>query len=635
MSGRSVVPNLALALSAGALPAPAAETPPDPERVRAVAAMLPEKPTGVGRPLSDRAAWAELACRPAFRDVIPRAEKLLDEPLPEQPDDLFLDFSRTGNRRRWEQVAFQRRGRVSALALAECLENSGRFLPALEQVVETLCAERTWVFPAHDRSLSNFNGTQTDIDLFSSATAWDLATADYLLGDRLSTATRARIRENVSRRVLEPYRAMFTGQREPNGWLRTTNNWNAVCLAGVTGTALAQVEGQRERAEFVAAAEKYIHNFLRGFTPDGYCSEGLGYWNYGFGHYVLLAETIRQATGGGLDLFALPEVEAPAAFGARIQILGGVSPAFADCAVSARPSAPLMGFLNRRFGLGLPETPEARENLGSLFETAIYAFPNAASEAKPVAAVAGRELRMWFADAGILIGRPAAGSACRMGVALKGGHNAEHHNHNDVGTFVVVLGDRPVLLDPGAETYTARTFSSRRYESQLLNSFGHPVPVVAGKLQRTGEEAQGKVLRTEFTEPADMLVLDLRTAYDCPELKTLERTFVYSREGAGSLTLTDRVEFSAPQSFATALLTRGQWQRRGDGALLLRDGDEALCVEIDTRGEAFDIQVEEIREDAPVRPTRLGLNLARPVATATVTLKITPAPETREAGEVR
>src|SRR5438128_2672998 len=126
MSGRSVVPNLAV--SAGALPAPAVETPPDPERVRALAAMLPEKPTGVGRPLSDRAAWAELARRPAFRDVIPRAERLLAEPLPEQPDELFLDFSRTGNRRRWEQVAFQRRGRVSALALAECLENSGRFL---------------------------------------------------------------------------------------------------------------------------------------------------------------------------------------------------------------------------------------------------------------------------------------------------------------------------------------------------------------------------------------------------------------------------------------------------------------------------------------------------------------------------
>src|SRR5919199_4763167 len=126
MSGPSIVPSLALAPPAEALPDPAATTPPDPERVRVLAAMLPEKPVGVGRPLSDRAAWTELARRPAFRDVIPRAEKLLAEPLPEQPDDLFLDFSRTGNRRRWERVAFQRRGRVSALALAEWMEPGTR-----------------------------------------------------------------------------------------------------------------------------------------------------------------------------------------------------------------------------------------------------------------------------------------------------------------------------------------------------------------------------------------------------------------------------------------------------------------------------------------------------------------------------
>jgi hypothetical protein len=153
------------------------------------------------------------------------------------------------------------------------------------------------------------------------------------------------------------------------------------------------------------------------------------------------------------------------------------------------------------------------------------------------------------------------------------------------------------------------------------------VPVVAGQLQRTGREAQGQVLRTEFTEDADTLVLDLRAAYDCPELKTLERTFVYAREGAGALTLTDRVEFTSPQTFATALLNRGQWQKIDDRTLLLRDGDEVLRVEIDAGGEAFDIRAEEIREDAPVQPTRLGLNLTQPVTAATVTLQITPASE--------
>ena len=40
----------------------------------------------------------------------------------------------------------------------------------------------------------------------------------------------------------------------------------------------------------------------------------------------------------------------------------------------------------------------------------------------------------------------------RLGVALKGGHNAEHHNHNDVGSYVVALAGTTPLLDPGPGT---------------------------------------------------------------------------------------------------------------------------------------------------------------------------------------
>ena len=90
----------------------------------------------------------------------------------------------------------------------------------------------------------------------------------------------------------------------------------------------------------------------------------------------------------------------------------------------------------------------------------------------------------------------------RFGAALKGGTNGEQHNHNDVGSFSVVLGRKMVVCDPGAEVYTARTFSARRYESKVLNSFGHAVPVIAGQLQRTGLAAHAEILRHEFTDDA-------------------------------------------------------------------------------------------------------------------------------------
>ncbi len=601
------------------------------QRIEAVAAMLAERPAGFGKPISDRQAWAKLAKHSAYRRIVPSAEKSLGQPIPEQPDDLFLDFSRTGNRTRWQKVAGQRRGRISPLVLAECLENKGRFLPAFDEIVRAICAERTWVMPAHDRSLRNFNKKAIDIDLASSALAWNLATADYLLADALSAETRRLIRDNVRSRVLAPYEDMVTGKRSKNWWMQTTNNWNAVCLAGVTGAALAQIQSRSERALYVVAAEEHSKNFLRGFTADGYCSEGLGYWNYGFGHYLLLAEVIYQATAGRLDLLAREDVRNPATFGARIEIINGVYPAFADCSVSARPGAGIMHFVSRRYELGLRrwEQGDMVSPSGGLFGAMMYSFPNSASlrpPAKQPAEVLG--LRTWFDKAGVLICRPGESGACRMGVALKGGHNAEHHNHNDVGSYVVVVGKRPVIVDPGAEVYTSRTFSKQRYVSKVLNSYGHSVPRVASTLQKTGKTARGRVVQTAFSDTVDTLVLDLSSAYDVAELRRLVRTFHYSRKDAGSLTVIDEVEFAAPKAFETAIITLGKWKQLGPGSLLIRDGGEAVRVDLEVVGGEFQIDAEEIHEDVKTKslPTRIGVKLTQPVTKASITQRIRPAP---------
>jgi len=481
--------------------------------------MLPATPQGVGRPIGDRRAWQALADAPAFRSVVPDAEKLLAQPIPEWSDDLYLDFSRTGNRSRGEARLHQRHTRFLRLTLAECLENRGRFLPAIEEAIQAICGDKTWVLPAHDRNLADFHGAETTIDLWSSATAWNLALARYWLGDRLSEKTRALIDGALERRVFTPFVSSITTGKPKLWWLTGTNNWNAVCLSGVCGAALANVESRESRAMFAASAEKYIAHFLCGFTPDGYCSEGLGYWNYGFGHYVMLAETLRQSTGGKVDWMESARIVRIAEFGRRMEILPGVFPAFADCNPKAKPEGRLMAFLSRRYGWGLGDV-EARW-LGPatgpssrLFEVGLYAFAGNQAHFSDQKDRKMRQspLRDWFPDAGVLVCRPAPTERRALGAALKGGHNAEHHNHNDVGTFVVALGQSTPLVDPGSETYTRRTFSPRRYESGVLNSFGHPVPRVAGQLQETGAKAAARVLKTDFTDAADTLVLDLSAA---------------------------------------------------------------------------------------------------------------------------
>lgn len=604
----------------------------DAARIEAMAAMLPESPVGVGRPVTDRPAWQAVAQASQFKRVVAEAERLMAQPIPEATDELYLDFSRTGNRTRYQRVRSERHGRFPALVLAECIENRGRFVPAIEEAIRAVCGEKSWLYPAHDRDLRNFKGEVVEIDLGSAATSWNLATADYWLGDKLSRPTRDLVRSELERRCFEPFES-YVQEGKPRLWWATgTNNWNAVCLAGVTGAALAHVESPERRAFFIAAAEKHVQYFLKGFTPDGYCSEGLGYWNYGFGHYVLLAETIHQATGGRVDLFKEPSVPEIARFGVRMEILPGIYPAFADCHVASRPDTLLVAFLSRRFGWGLREI-EARGLLlaggpsSSLFTLGVYGFENSASRIAAVeASTPEQPLRDWFADAGILICRPRPGSARGLGVALKGGHNAEHHNHNDVGSFVVALaGDTP-LVDPGSEVYTARTFSGKRYESGVLNSLGHPVPMVAGKLQFTGRSAAAKVIKAEFTDEQDTLVLDLSAAYKVEGLKKLQRGFVFSREGAGRLVVSDEVELASPQSFATALVTFSDWKESAPGRLLVGTGSAAVTVDVETGGKPFSVEAERIEEDLPGGrvPIRLGINLDEPVTTASVTVTITP-----------
>jgi hypothetical protein len=607
-------------------------TAPDPARIQQLAQMLPETPRGVGPTINDRQAWQAVAEAAEFKGAVSEAERLLAQPIPELTDELYLDYSRTGNRSRYERVLGRRYSRLPRLALAECSENRGRFLPAIEEAIRAICADKTWVYPAHDGSLRNFKGLTTEIDLHVAAASWNLATADYWLGEKLSPETRKLIRSELERRTFTPFTGMVTKSEPPLWWLTTTNNWNAVCLAGVTGSALAVIDSRERRAFFAASAEKNIQNFLSGFTPDGYCSEGVGYWNYGFGHYVMLAETLRQATGGKLDLFELPQIKQITLFGHRMEIAPGVYPAFADCSVGTRPQVPLMAFLSRRLGWGLREYEQRGLLLSvgpssSLFDLGLFSFTNSATETPPAEPRRPvHELRDWFPDAGILICRPAPDQKNALAVALKGGHNAEHHNHNDVGSYLVTLGRSTPLVDPGAEVYTARTFSSRRYESNVLNSFGHPVPRVAGKLQQTGRSAAAKVLKTEFTEQKDTIVLDLSAAYEVKELKGLRRTFVFSRDGTGSLAVTDEVEFDSPQSFGTALITFSNWKQLGPNRLQVGSGAEAVQVEITTDGSGFEIQSEQIKED--VRggrtPTRLGIELTQPAGRATITLRIVP-----------
>ena len=117
-----------------------------------------------------------------------------------------------------------------------------------------------------------------------------------------------------------------------------------------------------------------------------------------------------------------------------------------------------------------------------------------------------------------------------------------------------------------------------------------------------------------------------------PELKKLERKYVYSRIGAGSLQVTDEVVFSQPCEFGTALITFSDWKQISPSALLIYDSGKTVQVEIKVTGADFEVRPETIKEDVSARkqPTRLGINLKKPVTNAFVSLTITPIKPTSQ-----
>ncbi len=655
-----------------------------------IAAFLPEKPLGLGYPITDRDAWNALRTRyPKDAErVVKDAEKLLSTPIPDASESLYKDYYQTGNRSRYQAVNSARASRLSTLVIAECLTNDGKFLPAIEASIADHLAYPSWVLPAHDRNAEIYDGKAIYTDLASTAFSWELATTDYWLGERLQATTREKIRSEIERRTFAPYRKSLMGGDKYNWWINTENNWNAVCHAGVVGAALTLLESPKDRAFYVAAAAKKSEKFMDGFTPDGYCSEGMGYWNYGFGNFVDMAETVRRATRGKIDWIRdMPKVRSVALFGPRMEISSGIYGAFADCAISAKPDALLLSLLNERLHLGLvgydlrvaPSLPRNPVSLGlfgfSAPDESNVADADVATTADEAAAetdaIGG--IRECFSDAGVCVLRPEAdvksGKMCtqrtdQLAMIVKGGHNAEMHNHNDVGSYTITLGGKSPILDPGGEIYTARTFSGKRYESSALNSFGHGVPRIAGQLQKTGAAAKGVLQKNIFMGVEDLLYFDLTSAYDVPTLKQAARVFTFNRQleqteasspmskalqipDGGKVQIADIVEFTEPNTFETAFLSYEKWEKLTDGdaakefVFRVGDGDAAVRVTMSAASQSEDpnqrlrFTADTINEDMMSRqkPTRFGFALTQPAIRASIRMivtKWTDAAETTE-----
>ena len=180
--------------------------------------------------------------------------------------------------------------------------------------------------------------------------------------------------------------------------------------------------------------------------------------------------------------------------------------------------------------------------------------------------------------------------------------------------------------DPGGETYTRRTFSPRRYESKVLNSYGHPVPVVAGQLQKEGEKYAAKIVSTSFSDDRDEVVIDISAAYHEKPAK-LTRTVVFERGAAPRVSIRDDVAFDAPAAFESPFVTCAKVERSADGRSLVvtgGKGKDSRRIRVDVEASGGDWEWVEDTIENPDHPSahRLAVRFKQPVAKASVAFKM-------------
>jgi hypothetical protein len=137
----------------------------------------------------------------------------------------------------------------------------------------------------------------------------------------------------------------------------------------------------------------------------------------------------------------------------------------------------------------------------------------------------------YFDGIQVMVGRDREGDPSGLFLSAKGGHNAESHNHNDVGNFIVFIDGLPVIVDAGVETYTKKTFSPQRYEIWTMQSAYHSLlPTFDGVQQLPGMEYKATDVAYRFDQDTAQFTLDIAKAYpESAGLESLQRTFTLKR----------------------------------------------------------------------------------------------------------
>ena len=599
---------------------------PSEKQIEILKAVMPKEAFQPAPSIKDRKYWSKIAKTPSGKSYLEKAISLLSK-APEVPitDEIYRRANKEGNRQIYKPRYYRTMDRLEHFILAECIENKGQFIPQINIYVQAIMDMKSWLHPNHDdRDNTVLEGKRMTIDLGARKFGSVLVLAKSLLGDVFSREIQTQITTELQRRITDSYLKSTKRLDKNNTWIDGTSNWNSVCTSGSVFVSITNAQNSDERLGAIGAAINGMKYYLSGFGADGYCSEGLGYWGYGFSHYLYLAQIIHEYTDGKVNMFEgedFGKLKRVGNFPEHFEIQNGTCAPFADgVSHTSSKGSNFANVLSSKY-YGAIKPTEIR------FEEAVEQIiawnnPELFSPNTEVSQAATLENHTYFEDFGMIISRGKQKTP--FSIAVKAGHNAENHNHSDVGTYILVLDEDLISGDIGAPSYRAGSFSPH---NKARSSWGHPVPIINGKLQSNGIQFKGEIIETVFSETSDKVVMDLKPAYELSMLNSLKRTMINDKTHNGIISIKDDFVASENVDFGTAIMTYSNYEILNATTLILSGKSQKVKVEIKSTGGKVTfnpepVPVKHLREGKDAK--RIGIDFENKLKKGTITIIYTP-----------
>ncbi|WP_373331236.1 heparinase II/III domain-containing protein [Salmonirosea aquatica] len=376
------------------------------------------------------------------------------------------------------------------------------------------------------------------VELFSAETAALMGLADYFVGDKLDAINplvRKRIYYETNRRIFEPM-LTHSGQYSWMSTTRPVNNWNPWIMSNWISATLMLEQDENRRADMIHQAMLGLDLYLNGLGEDGGCDEGPSYWTAAGASVYDCLELLGNASRQKIQIYDLPLIQKMASYFYKVHIDGHYFVNFSDADPKLRPD----GLLLYRFGKALNDP-----QMVSMGQWAFRKFPERTLELnghhrprslenlltiKNMGTSAADYVPVrdaWISDIQVMTARADNGFV----LATHGGHNAESHNHNDVGDFLLYANGEPVIIDAGRGNYTARTFSPQRYELWFTQSQHHNLPIINGYGQSAGRSSEATEVSSTLSEKEAVLNMNIANAYpDEADLASWNRKVALNRQ---------------------------------------------------------------------------------------------------------